>query len=92
MKPLLFVIFGATGNLTYKKLIPALLQFSKQGYLPKTFWIVGIGRRDYTDGRFTDELAAHMSMEEENEEWRRFKKHIRYFKFDLKKKREDLTG
>jgi glucose-6-phosphate 1-dehydrogenase len=85
MKPLLFVIFGATGNLTYKKLIPALLQFSKQNYLPQTFWIVGIGRRDYTDGRFTDELAAHMSLKEEDGEWQRFKEHIRYFKFDFAK-------
>ena len=91
MKPLLFVIFGATGNLTYKKLIPALLQFSRQDYLPKTFWIVGIGRRDYTDDLFADELAVHMNLEEGGGDWQRFKKHIRYFKFDFAREREGFT-
>lgn len=83
MKPLLFVIFGATGNLTYKKLIPALLNFFKQDALPPVFWAVGIGRRDYTDELFTKELESHMDLEDGGGDWERFKKRIRYFKFDF---------
>lgn len=83
MKPLLFVIFGATGNLTYKKLIPALFKFYQQSYLPQVFWVVGIGRRDYTDEIFTQELVSHMTLEGGEEEWERFKESICYFKFDF---------
>jgi len=83
MKPLLFVIFGATGNLTYKKLVPALFRFFMQNALPQIFWIVGIGRRDYDDDSFTRELIAHMTPEGGEEDWRRFKESIRYFKFDF---------
>jgi glucose-6-phosphate 1-dehydrogenase len=83
MKPILFVIFGATGNLTYKKLLPALFRFYLQNYLPPVFFIVGIGRRDYTDDIFTEELISHMTLEGGEEDWQRFKKSIRYFKFDF---------
>ncbi len=47
MKPL-FAIFGATGNLTFKKLLPALAALHHQGHLGKDTQIVLIGRSSHT--------------------------------------------
>ncbi|MCL1925226.1 MAG: hypothetical protein FWF50_06555 [Defluviitaleaceae bacterium] len=56
-----FVIFGASGDLTSRKLIPAFNNLCEQGVLPKDFKIIAIGRRDlaenYKDG-LKPELAA----------------------------------
>ena len=40
------VIFGASGDLTKRKLLPALFHLEQQGLLPKEFAIVGVARRD----------------------------------------------
>ena len=47
------VIFGGTGDLSYRKLYPALYDLHKLGKLSEEFKIVGIGRRDYTDEDYT---------------------------------------
>ena len=44
-----FILFGATGDLAKKKLIPALFALHKKGVLHKNTRIIAIGRRDYTD-------------------------------------------
>lgn len=46
---LVLVIFGASGDLTKRKLIPSLYQLFKQGKLPKRFAVLGVGRTAYTD-------------------------------------------
>ncbi len=56
--PLTVTIFGATGDLTQRKLIPALYAMYVQGLLPPRFAIVGVGRRDYDDAGFRGQLAA----------------------------------
>src|SRR6185437_13225668 len=40
------VIFGASGDLTKRKLLPALFHLEQAGLLPKEFGIVGVARRD----------------------------------------------
>jgi len=40
------VIFGATGDLTKRKLFPALYNLAKEGFLPEKFAIVGVGRQE----------------------------------------------
>ncbi len=47
--PTIFVIFGVTGDLSQKKLIPSLYNLFTKGFLPKKFKIVGFSRREWTD-------------------------------------------
>src|ERR1700761_1601856 len=44
--PCIVVIFGASGDLTKRKLLPALFHLEQQGLLPKEFAVVGVARRD----------------------------------------------
>ncbi len=50
--PTTLVIFGASGDLTSRKLIPALYNNFRKGRLPANFRIVGAARRDYTNAQF----------------------------------------
>ncbi len=45
-EPLVMVIFGASGDLTKKKLLPALFHLEESGLLPQEFAVVGVARRD----------------------------------------------
>ncbi|HEX9972253.1 MAG TPA: glucose-6-phosphate dehydrogenase [bacterium] len=49
VEPTAFVIFGITGDLTYRKLIPALYEISLAGRLPSSIEIIGFARRDWGD-------------------------------------------
>ena len=53
--PVIMVIFGASGDLTKRKLLPALFHLEQSGLLPKNFAIVGVARRP-----LGDEFAADM--------------------------------
>ncbi|MCB2154545.1 glucose-6-phosphate dehydrogenase [bacterium] len=48
-EPFLVVVFGATGDLTKRKLIPALFNLARDGHLPQRFGILGYARRDVRD-------------------------------------------
>lgn len=52
----ILVIFGASGDLTMRKLIPALYELSKQGLLPEKYAIVGVGRTNMTDLDFRNKM------------------------------------
>ena len=54
--PAAFVLFGATGDLANRKVIPALFQLWRTHLLPHEFTLVGVGRRPYTDEAFRQEL------------------------------------
>lgn len=54
--PSLLVIFGVTGDLTARKLVPALYNLSKEGALPLQFATVGFARRAKTDESFRNEM------------------------------------
>ncbi len=55
-QPCAVVIFGATGDLTKRKLVPSLMGLAKDGLLPSGFAVVGFARREWTDEHFRDEL------------------------------------
>ncbi|MBZ0150166.1 MAG: glucose-6-phosphate dehydrogenase [Planctomycetes bacterium] len=55
--PCVLVIFGATGDLTKRKLVPSLMGLAKDGLLPPGFAVVGFARRDWSDEKFRAELA-----------------------------------
>ncbi|WP_435300065.1 glucose-6-phosphate dehydrogenase [Timonella sp. A28] len=48
------VIFGVTGDLARKKLIPAVYDLANRGLLPPSFALTGFGRRDWSDADFAD--------------------------------------
>ncbi|MBA3957071.1 MAG: glucose-6-phosphate dehydrogenase [Parachlamydiaceae bacterium] len=54
--PCIMVIFGATGDLTGRKLLPALYNLASDGQLPAHFACVGFARRDKTHGVFQQEM------------------------------------
>src|SRR3954451_5231870 len=54
--PATLVIFGATGDLTMRKLGPALYNLAHEGALPERFNLVGVSRRDLGDDGFRDSL------------------------------------
>ena len=51
-EPCVMVIFGATGDLTKRKLFPALYNLAKEEFLPENFAIVGVGRQEMTSDDF----------------------------------------
>jgi glucose-6-phosphate 1-dehydrogenase len=57
-EPCVLVIFGATGDLTHRKLVPALYNLAHEGQLPAGFAIVGFARRPKTEAEFRAELLA----------------------------------
>ncbi|MDW7681537.1 MAG: glucose-6-phosphate dehydrogenase, partial [bacterium] len=52
----IITIFGASGDLTKRKLMPALFDLYRKGLLPEDFAILGIGRTDYQDDSFRDRM------------------------------------
>ena len=56
VEPCSIVIFGASGDLTSRKLIPALYHLFKEKQLPPAFRIIGVARREKTDESFRMEL------------------------------------
>lgn len=56
----ILVIFGASGDLTRRKLIPALGELQKQGLLPDRFAVLGIGRSAYDDDSFREMISGHL--------------------------------
>lgn len=56
--PCTMVIIGATGDLTERKLAPALYNLMLGGFLPSEFTVVGFARRDLSDDAFREHLHA----------------------------------
>jgi glucose-6-phosphate 1-dehydrogenase len=54
------VIFGATGDLTKRKLFPALYNLAKQNFLPESFAIVGVGRQEMLNEDFRTKILDEL--------------------------------
>jgi len=83
VEPCSIVIFGASGDLTARKLIPALYQLFLGKQLPNPVRIVGFARREKTDDQWRAELRAALDQfsrtKPVNEEvWKEFAKTIHY--------------
>jgi glucose-6-phosphate 1-dehydrogenase len=59
-EPCVMVIFGASGDLTKRKLIPALYNLAKDNLLSKEFALVGIARNELTSEQFRDEIGKEI--------------------------------
>ncbi|MEN9920089.1 MAG: glucose-6-phosphate dehydrogenase [Bacteroidota bacterium] len=56
IKNQILVIFGASGDLTYRKLIPALFDLYKQDSLPNNFAVLGVARSSFSDEAFREKM------------------------------------
>lgn len=78
--PCAIVLFGATGDLTHRKLIPALYHLAQEGHLPAQYAVVGQARREWSDEQFRDELKASFQERTSAFEtfWPQFAAHLSY--------------
>ncbi len=86
-KPKTIVIFGASGDLTWRKLIPALYNNYNKGRLDGGLRIVGYARRPYTDETLRERLLGGVQQFSpdsfDSKTWETFAQKIHYFKGDL---------
>ena len=59
--PHVMVIFGATGDLSHRKVFPALAQLWRTNLLPQDWMLVAVGRRPYDDAVFRKDIAASLA-------------------------------
>ncbi|HYR08414.1 MAG TPA: glucose-6-phosphate dehydrogenase, partial [Longimicrobium sp.] len=79
--PLVLVIFGGTGDLARRKLMPALWKLKADGLLPDEFCIVGNSREDIDEAEYRERMRG--ALEEfadapDAGEWAEFEKHVYY--------------
>ena len=86
-EPCVVVIFGATGDLTKRKLMPALCRLLTQGCL-ESVRIVGVGRSEMTDDAFKTFVREALDDSDkiehlDDEQWHKFSKRLRYMSGEL---------
>ena len=59
--PTVIVIFGASGDLTSRKLVPALFNLLMDGLLPDKFFLIGYGRKAVSDEEFRETLKTSLN-------------------------------
>ncbi len=83
--PFTLVIFGASGDLTRRKLVPAVYSLFREGLLPEGFRVVGFARRPKSDAAFRGELreavAAHARVGL-GDDWEAFAARLHYLQGD----------
>jgi glucose-6-phosphate 1-dehydrogenase len=81
------VIFGVTGDLSTKKLMPAVYDLANRGLLPPGFSLVGFARRDWADQDFAqivhDSVKLHARTEFREEVWDQLSEGIRFVPGDF---------
>jgi glucose-6-phosphate 1-dehydrogenase len=94
--PQAIVIFGASGDLTKRKLLPALYHLYAEGLLPHGFALVGYARTEMTDEEFRtytgEAISTFAKVDPTGELWSDFRKHVSYIagEFSAEKSMEDL--
>jgi len=86
--PCSIVIFGASGDLTARKLIPAFYHLHKEKQMPPDFRIIGFARRDKTDDSWRVELRQALdefsrTKPVDEDVWKDFSQHIFYCMGDI---------
>lgn len=67
MTPIVFIIFGATGDLVYRKIMPALYALGVKHAFDAPIFFIGVGRRDITSDQFAELMARSVHDATENE-------------------------
>src|SRR6186997_3088561 len=86
--PSILVLFGATGDLAHRKVIPALYQLWRTNLLPHEFVLLAVGRRPYDDEAFRAEIRTSLEQFSrvkplDEDAWRSFAKRITYERLDF---------
>ncbi len=80
--PCVLVLFGVTGDLATKKLLPAIYDLANRGLLPPGFSLVGFARRDWADEDFAqlthDAVKAHARTPFREAVWRQVSEGVRF--------------
>ena len=83
--PAAVVIFGATGDLTKRKLVPALYALAVDGLLPEHFTVIGAARSELTDDQFRaamrDAVTRFARLRLDEKVWSRFAEGLRHASF-----------
>ncbi len=84
---LVFIIFGATGDLTKRKLLPAVYALALDHLLPAKFRIIALGRREMTSTAFQDQMEEAVKKYSRRtfsqDIWEPLKKRITYLTLDF---------
>jgi len=98
------VIFGGTGDLTSRKLMPALYDLARQRLLPPAFAVVGVGRGELTDAEYRSQLREAVGQHSrsrpiDQEVWASFAERLYYVSVraddgyaDLRRRLEHFDG
>ena len=85
--PNVMIIFGACGDLTRRKLVPALYHLCAAGLLPESFAMLGLDRLDLGDDSFRERLAENMAESVgdgfSQDVWERLRGRIHYMHLDM---------
>src|SRR5438477_4294722 len=85
--PLTVVIFGASGDLTARKLIPSLYRLARKRRLPGDWGVVGVSRSRYSDDDFRARMAAevrrHAGADWDEHDWGAFARGLHYIPGDV---------
>src|SRR6266487_4640121 len=88
LPPVIMIIFGGSGDLTSRKLVPALFNLFIDDYLPDDFAVVGVGRTDYGgDEKYREHLLEGVKefsrRKDHDKEWKKFSEKTFYITADL---------
>lgn len=82
-EPCAVVVLGATGDLTARKLMPAMFNLYRTGGLPEPFLVLGAGRTDWSDGEFRRRMEAAVAPgAADARAWDRFAAALNYRRVD----------
>src|SRR5580700_5365997 len=89
-EPAVFVIFGGAGDLTWRKLVPALFDLSLDRSMPAEFAIIAVDRVAFSDDKLRKHLHDGVNQfsrfgKAKDAVWNEFAKHISYQPGDFKK-------
>src|SRR5687767_412755 len=87
IQPQAIVVFGASGDLTKRKLLPAFYNLFVRDQMPKGFAIVGYSRTEMSDEEFIDQAHEHIKQYSrhapEGQVWADFARHLSYIPGDF---------
>lgn len=88
-RPTVLIIFGGNGDLTKRKIIPALYNLFLEDRLPENFAIIGTSRTKLTDEKYRTDLLAGINEfsrtgKAKKEEWAKFSENISYMAANIK--------
>jgi len=86
--PAVLIIFGAAGDLTWRKLAPALYNLDLDGRLPQNFSILGVDKQALSQSDFANRLRQGIDQfsrqgKTTDEQWAAFATHLSYFAADF---------